>query len=135
LFYDALESQSSSLSREGKKALANRASLLDIQTLWTIYHKANNLHIKQNVLNLVSLLSFWDRLPLLLEALTNPSEKLVLAAKNYLMIWCRERTRVFILPTPTQLGAINEIFKKVSNILDKETPLFIEEDLKMLHKP
>jgi hypothetical protein len=23
----------------------------------------------------------------------------------------------------------------VSNILDKETPLFIEEDLKMLHKP
>ncbi len=135
MFYDALESQSSSLSREGKKALANRASLLDIQTLWTIYHKANNLHIKQNVLNLVSLLSFWDRLPLLLEALTNPSEKLVLAAKNYLMIWCRERTRVFILPTPTQLGAINEIFKKVSNILDKETPLFIEEDLKMLHKP
>ncbi len=93
-----LESPSPKVSREAANVLAGVAGRLDDRSLWAMFDRSAELHVKRGVLALLARLSKWRRLPYLLRAARAGPPEIARTAVDRLRDWAFRFNRDFTQP-------------------------------------
>ena len=118
----ALTDEKPSVAHEAREALRSRLGFVDKETLQHLFQTQLHLHVKLDVLALLSALPKWDSLPFLVEAAIDEDSTLRAQAVKHLQAWFSRYNHSFTRPTTAQ---IERLAKALQINSDKEVAAII----------
>lgn len=130
-FLGALCDPSRRVAREGIAGLRKRTNAVGAARLWSAFVQCSSARGKCGVLFLIALLSRWDGLPYLLQALGEPDREVASAAERYLQrLWLRWN-RSFMAPSEQQAAMLRKVLTTHGLLISDEKSRWLKNVLGM----
>ncbi len=121
IFTAALQDKTPSVSREARKALLDKASVVGGESLREIFNSSPLRHVRRNVLHLFTRLNKWDSIYFLVSAATDNDEEIAELSSFYVERWLMQFNRRFTQPTQAQLARLSRALKECGHLLDENS--------------
>lgn len=126
IFLNALKDEVPRVSRQAQNALAKKGSWLNPAPVWEIFKSASQVHVKRNAISVIEQLSKWESITLLIRALSDSDEGIVVMSSAAIDRWMGGlNRRFFSTPTHEQLQKLMDALAECGDDNTKHLMLFL----------
>jgi HEAT repeat protein len=118
-FITALGDERPGVSREAKRALADRVNGVGGESLWAIFNSSPLPHVRRNVLYLFAQLGKWDSIYFIIKAVGDADEVIAERSRFYIERWLGQFNRRFTIPGSGQLARLNRALMEYGVLLNE----------------
>jgi HEAT repeat protein len=121
VFIKALADEVRDISHQALKPLLDKASLVDGECIWQLFHSATSPHVRRNAFRIIEKLGKWDRIHYFLRAVCDSNEDVATMGREGIQGWLGGFNRSFQSPTREQLAQLNNALEECGCLLDEQT--------------